>query len=301
MTEKFVIALGFFDGVHRGHQELLKACRNLADQQGCRAAAVTFSSHPDTLVFGKTPGLINTPADRRWLLRHYGMDEVIELPFDRAMMKMPWQDFFRMLVEKYHAAGLVCGHDFHFGDRGAGNPQILQQACGEAGIPCHVVTEQKIDGVTISSTHIRSLIQEGLMGSAAEFLGHAHVLSGEVVKGHQLGRTLGIPTANLRLPEGIICPRFGVYACRVEIDGRDYCAVTNVGSRPTVNGTGITVEPWILDYEGDLYGRTLYLRMYYFLRPEQKFPDLDTLKRTIEQNAQQTREYFANLQKPDFL
>ena len=293
MREKFVIALGFFDGVHRGHQELLKACRRLADELGCRAAAVTFSSHPDTLVFGKTPELINTPADRQRLLRKYGMDKVIELPFDRKMMTMPWQGFFRMLVADFGAAGLVCGHDFHFGDRGAGNPQILQQACGEIGIPCHVVTEQKIDGITISSTYIRGLIKEGLMGSAASFLGHPHILSGEVVRGQQLGRTLGIPTANLRLPEGVLCPRFGVYACKVEIDGKDYMAVTNIGSQPTVGGTGITVEPWILGYEGDLYGRTLCLRMYYFLRPEQKFENLDALKRTIRHNAQQTREYFA--------
>lgn len=293
MRENYVIALGFFDGVHRGHQELLKACRHLADELGCRAAALTFSSHPDTLVFGQTPELINTPGDRQRLLQMYGMDQVFWLPFDRKMMKLPWQDFFRMLVENYGAAGLVCGHDFHFGDRGAGNPQILQQACGEIGIPCHVVQEQKIEGVTISSTHIRGLIREGLMGSAASFLGHPHLLSGEVVRGQQLGRTLGIPTANLQLPDGVICPRFGVYACKVEIDGTDYMAVTNVGNRPTVGGVNITVEPWILDYEGDLYGRELCLRMYYFLRPEQKFPDLMTLKATVEHNAQQTREYFA--------
>lgn len=301
MADKSVIALGFFDGVHRGHQELLRTCRTLADEIGCQAAVVTFSSHPDTLVFGKTPALINTPSDRRRLLLHYGMDNVIELPFDREMMQMPWQDFFHMLVEKYHACGLVCGHDFHFGDHGTGNPQILQQACGEIGIPCRVVTEQKIDGVTISSTHIRQLIQQGQMAAAAEFLGHPHILSGEVVKGQQLGRTLGIPTANLCLPQGVVCPKFGVYACKVEIDGRDYPAVTNVGIRPTVSGQGITVEPWILGYEGNLYGRVLCLRMYEFLRSERKFPNLETLKQEIEQNAQQTEAYFAQMKKPDFM
>ena len=293
MEQKDVIALGFFDGVHRGHQQLLRSCRELADQLGCKAAALTFTSHPDTLVFGTTPELINTPADRELLLHRYGMDRVIGLPFDEKMMHLPWQDFFRMLVETYHAAGLVCGHDFHFGAGGAGTPQILQRACGEIGIPCHVVTEQKIDGVTISSTHIRSLLKEGRMGEAASFLGHAHILSAEVVRGQQLGRTLGIPTANLELPPGVICPRFGVYACKTTIEGREYLAVTNVGRRPTVGGAHITVEPWILDFSGDLYGKTLCLRMYEFLRPEQKFADLESLRQAVLHNARQTRDYFA--------
>ena len=130
------------------------------------------------------------------------------------------------------------------------------------------------------------------METAVRFLGHPHVLTGAVVPGQQLGRKLGIPTANLRLPEGLAVPKFGVYACRAVVEGKTYAAVTNIGTRPTVEGTGITVEPWILDYEGDLYGREITLEFHKFLRPEMKFPDLAALQQEIRKNAAETRDYF---------
>lgn len=293
MKEKMIIALGFFDGVHLGHQALLKACRELADQMGCQAAAVTFTSHPDTLVSGKAPALLNTPADRhRLLTEQFHMDTVISLPFDKAMMTMPWQSFFRLLLTKYSAAGLICGHDFRFGNRGEGNALLLTDACQDAGIPCVVVPEQKLDGVTVSSTYIRALIEDGDMEQAARFLGHPHVFSGMVVPGKHLGRTLGIPTANLILPRDLLCPRRGVYACKAAVEGETYLAVTNVGTRPTVNGGNITVEPWILDFAGDLYGKEITLEFHKFLRPEKKFDSLAALRDEIEKNAAQTREFF---------
>lgn len=292
MTDKTIYALGFFDGVHVGHQALLKACRSMADTTGCKAGVLTFIGHPDTLVLGTTPPLINTPADRKNLLRQFHMDSVLELPFDRAMMEMPWQDFFRMLTDKYHAAGIVCGHDFRFGFHGEGSAQTLIRCCREIRIPCQVIPEQKMDGITLSSTYIRSQLECGDMETAVKFLGHPHLLTGTVISGRKIGRTLGIPTANLALPEGIVQLKFGVYACKVEIAGREYCAVTNVGTRPTVDGHRITVEPWILDFDGDLYGQEITLRFYRFLRPEQKFPGLPQLKAEIEKNAEQVRKYF---------
>ena len=293
MKDRQILALGFFDGVHLGHGALLKACRAMADEAGCRAGVVTFSSHPDTLVFGKTPGLINTAADRERLMRElYAMDTVITLPFDRAMMTMPWQEFFRLLLTRYHAAGLVCGHDFRFGDHGLGDGKKLAEACNAAEIPCVVVPEQTLDGVTVSSTHIRSLLERGDMETAVRFLGHPYILSGTVVHGHQLGRTIGIPTANLTLPGELLPPKFGVYACLARIGDKKYPAVTNIGTRPTVRGEGITAEPWILDFEGDLYGRELVLEFYRFLRPEMKFPSLEALQVEIRKNAEETREFF---------
>ena len=133
------------------------------------------------------------------------------------------------------------------------------------------------------------------MATAVKFLGHPHVLSGTVVHGKALGRKLGVPTANLRLPEGLAIPRFGVYACSCIIDGKRYPAVTNIGTRPTVEGSGITVEPWILDYSGDLYDREITLEFHYFLRPEQKFPSLEALKEEICRNAEETRLYLKRL------
>lgn len=291
-TNKRIFALGFFDGVHLGHQALLKACRTLAEANGCQAGAVTFGSHPDTLVLGKTPGLINTPADREGLLARYGMECVITLPFDKSMREMPWLDFLSMVQTKYGGAGFVCGEDFRFGNRGEGTAALLAGACQRAGLPCAIVPEQTVDGIRVSSTHIRTLLEQGQMEEANRFLGHPHILTGPVIHGHQLGRTLGIPTANLALPPELAVPRFGVYACRALVEGQWYPAVTNVGVRPTVGGTGITVEPWLLCYDGDLYGRTLTLEFHRFLRPEEKFPDLDALRAAIRKDAQATREYF---------
>ena len=291
---KTIYALGFFDGVHLGHGALLNACRALADEAGCMAAAVTFSSHPDTLVLGKTPSLINTIEDRVHLLNAAGMDHIVVLPFDRKMQTMDWQEFLDSLVESYGAAGLVCGHDFRFGNRGMGNAQLLESYCRQKNMVCAVVPEQKRLGITVSSTHIRSLLESGQMEEAAAFLGHPHILSGEVVTGRKLGRTLGIPTANLSIPEGVVQLPFGVYACMAEAEGKSYMAVTNIGNRPTVGGHRITVEPWLLDFDGDLYGKRLTLSFYAFLRPEQKFPSLDALKEEIIKNAAQTRKFFEN-------
>ena len=293
MINKTIYALGFFDGVHLGHGALLKACRALADENGCAAGVVTFEGHPEGLVLGKAPRLINTTADRAKLLKeNYRMDVVVSLPFDRKMMEMPWQDFFRLLVEEYHAAGLICGHDFRFGYRGQGNAELLQQVCRDAGIPCTVVPEQRLDGVTVSSTHIRSLLEAGEMGQAVEFLGHPHILTGEVVSGRRLGRTIGVPTANVLIPDGIVIPRRGVYAGKCRVDGVAHLAVTNIGSRPTVDGHQVRAESWLLDFDGDLYGKEVTLEFYGFLRPEQKFDSLEELKDQIQKDAAETRKYF---------
>lgn len=293
MNEKTIYALGFFDGVHRGHGALLEVCRRLADNSGCRAGVITFSNHPDGLVFGQAPKLINSLSDRDWLLTHqFHMDTVTSLTFDRAMMDTPWEEFYDMLRMRFGAAGIVCGADFRFGKQGLGCGEKLMERCSADGIPCRVISQQMLDGKVVSSTYIRTQIAGGDMETAVRFLGHPHILSGPVVHGHRLGRTLGIPTANLLLPENLVVPKFGVYACKACIDGASYAAVTNVGTRPTVDGTGITVEPWILDFDGDLYGRQIRLEFHKFLRPERKFPDLGDLTEEIQKNAQQTRAFF---------
>lgn len=285
MREKTIYALGFFDGVHLGHQALLLACRDLADKLGCRAGVVTFLGHPDALVHGAAPRLINTPADRKKLLLQFHMDTVVELPFDEAMMHMPWQDFFSLLLREHQAAGLVCGADFRFGNRGEGNAEKLAAACANAEIPCVVVPEQKMDGITVSSTYIRKMLEGGQLEEANRFLGHDHVLCGPVVTGRGLGRTIGIPTANVLLPEGVVIPAQGVYACLATVEGHSYVAVTNVGSRPTVGGHQVRTESWLLDYTGDLYGKELTLQFHKFLRPEQKFQSLEALQTQIREDA----------------
>lgn len=296
MPTKIIYALGFFDGVHIGHGALLKACRTLAQQQRCRCGVITFSSHPDALVSGAAPGLINTSTDREVLMKAcYGVDTIVELPFDRALMAMPWQAFYGLLQTKYEASGFVCGEDFRFGAGGNGSAALLQEACRKDGLPCTVVPVQTLDGITVSSTYIRQLLTQGELTQANRFLGHPHRLTGTVLPGQQLGRTLGFPTANLVLPEGLLCPRHGVYACMAYAPEGAFPAVTNIGCRPTVGGSSVTVEAHLLGYRGDLYGKTVTLEFHRFLRPEKKFPSLEALQAEIQKNKEQTLEFFQKI------
>ena len=293
MTKR-IYALGFFDGVHLGHQKLLSQCCALASEYDCGTAAITFDRHPKSLFTDKPTVLISTIPDRELLLHRYGMEHIRVLPVTKETMGLPWRQFIDLLLEE-GAAGFVCGDDFHFGAKGEGDAEKLLTLCAELGLPCRVVPEQTVDNIRISSTYIRRQIETGDMATAVRFLGHPYTLTGTVVRGQQLGRTLGIPTANLHLPAGLAIPKFGVYACCVLIEGQRYPAVTNIGTRPTVEGQGITVEPWILDFSGDLYGKQITLECYRFLRSEQKFPTLEALQAEIRKNADETRRYLASL------
>lgn len=290
-TKKTIYALGFFDGVHLGHQALLAACRELAKTNGCKAGALTFAVHPDALVSGNAPTLINTIEDRAGLLKAYGMDEVVVLPFDKDLMNTHWAAFLTALVSD-GAAGFVCGSDFRFGCGGLGTAKKLAAFCEKRELPYAVVPQQLLDGIRVSSTHIRQLLASGDVENACRFLGHPHVFTGEVISGRGLGRTIGVPTANLQIPDGILLPKNGVYACIAHVNGKNYPAVTNIGNRPTVDGHHVTVEPWLLDFDGDLYGKTLSLAFVAYLRPEKKFDSLEELKAEIEKNAAETRKIF---------
>ena len=295
MDEKRVVAIGFFDGVHLGHGALLQRARQVADRLGLPAAALTFDRHPSALLGGEPVPLINTAEERAELMRRlYGIDQVLFCRFDRAMMEMPWRTYVsEYLRQELGAVHVVCGHDHRFGWRGEGNPARLQQACTQLGMGCDVVQRVELHGQTVSSTLIRSLLRTGQIREANAFLGHPHCLTGTVVHGRQLGRRLGTPTANVLLPDGVLAPAFGVYATAVAFGGRRYPAVTNVGVRPTVDaGDQVTVEPWLLDFEGNLYGKSIRVEFLEFLRPERKFPSLEALRAAILQNAEETRAFF---------
>ena len=286
-----VLALGFFDGVHLGHGGLLKKARQRADALGICAAALTFDRHPASLITGAPTPLLNTASERAELMRSlYGMDEVCVLPFDEAMRSLPWEIFAeKILLETYHARHIVCGHDYRFGSGGQGTPEKLKEFCKTHGLGFDCIPEIRLEGQTVSSTLIRKLLSEGDVETASRFLGHPHFLTGTVVDGRKVGRTLGIPTANLRTDGGILLPKRGVYAAKAFFEGKNYPAVVNIGTRPTFEGSSLTVEPWLLEFEGDLYGKTLRLEFYAYLREERKFSSSEELKEEIHRNAAQTR------------
>ena len=292
--EARVIALGFFDGVHIGHGALLERTVALGKEYGVPTAALTFHIHPDELVRGESILLLNTREEREYLVKKlYGIDELLTLTFDRWRMEQPWQDFVEQtLLREYGAIHLVCGYDFRFGARGQGNGLLLKDYCDQRAIGCDHIPQVSAGGEAVSSTRIRRLMQEGAMEEAVALLGHPHLICGTVVGGRQLGRTIGIPTANVDPGEKRLLPRCGVYAAKAYFDGQCRLAVVNIGNRPTVGGSRITVEPWLLDFEGDLYGKELSLELYAFLRPERKFADLSDLRNEILRNGEQTRSFF---------
>ena len=292
-----VIALGFFDGVHLGHGALLRRTAEEARKRDCTPAVFTFDRPPKEVVTGIPCPLINSPEDRKDLLRRlYGISDVLMVPFDREMMTTPWDGFVtEILVKRYHAVHLVAGHDHHFGHKNQDSPELLAAKCAELGLGCDIIPKVEVGGITVSSTYIRRLVELGQMDRAAAFLGHPHTLTGTVGHGRGIGSSRLFPTANLTVPAHVLVPAHGVYATRVTLpDGAFYAAVTNVGTRPTVNnGTDITVEASLLDYDGDLYGKTLRLEFFSHLREEIRFDSLDALRAQIAADAETTRRYFA--------
>lgn len=295
--QKRVIALGFFDGIHIGHGALLERTVQRASEIGAMPSALSFDVHPDTLVFGKPVPLINSSAGRADLIRRlYGIENVIFIHFDRTVMQMPWQEFVQTLIRDMNAAWVVVGHDFRFGWKGEGTAEKLQSYCAEHGLGCDVIPAVTLEGRVVSSTYIRTLIEDGDMERANAYLGHPHTLVDTVHYGFRLGTKMGTPTINMRFPEGVIVPRHGVYAAKAILeDGSSHMAVTNVGVRPTVSGENrVSVESFILDYSGNLYDREVRVEFYKFLRPEQKFESVDALRKQILADAETTRNYFSN-------
>ncbi|MDR2420925.1 MAG: riboflavin biosynthesis protein RibF [Oscillospiraceae bacterium] len=301
MTDKRrVIALGFFDGVHIGHAALLRRARAAGAEEGLIPSVVTFDAHPRSLVTGRKTKLINSAEDRAGLIqRIFGIDDVIFLHFDRELARMPWDEYIERLASEFGARRLVAGHNFRFGRSGAGDAECLARKCAELGIGCDIIPPVSHLGVVSSSTGIRKLLADGDIKTANEYLGHRHVLTDYVRYGYRLGRELGTPTINMTFGDGVLVPAHGVYAARVYLEadpaeGGAKIGVTNIGTRPTVSGgrEAVTAETHILDFRGNLYGRTVRLEFCERTRPEMKFDGTDALRGQILRDCGEVREYF---------
>ena len=297
MTEtKRALALGFFDGVHIGHAALLNKTKERAAALGAMPSVLSFDVHPDTLVRGSEVPLINSAIGREDIIRRcFGIENVVFIHFDRRVMHMPWQEFADHLIDELHVAWMVVGHDFCCGYRGEGTARRLKEYCESRGLGCDIIEPVMLDGTLVSSTHIRELIAAGNIREANRFLGHPHSLCDTVHSGYHLGTRMGTPTINMFFPSGVLVPRHGVYAARVFIEGgQSYIAVTNVGIRPTVSDEDkVSVESYLLDYEGNLYGRQARVEFYEFLRPERRFDSVEALGEQIHRDADNARAFFA--------
>ena len=291
------VALGFFDGLHKGHAALLHKLSNRAAELDLDAAVLTFDVHPDTLVFGKDVPLINTAEEREDMIRRlFLIDTTIFLHFNRKMMQMPWQEFIASAVSELRIEAVVVGHDFTFGYRGEGTPERLKEWCEANNLSCDIIPAVCIDGRVVSSTEIRQLIEKGSIEEANRLLGHPHIISDTVHSGYHLGQKSGTPTINLAIPQGVVIPKFGVYATKVYLDdGSVHTAVTNIGTRPTVSTLEqISVESHLLDFNGNLYGRKARVELYHYQREERKFENTTLLANQIQRDAEETRCWFEN-------
>ena len=286
-----VLALGFFDGVHRGHAALLRQAVLVSEREGIPSAVMTFDTHPDTLVRGEPVELINSAPDRAWLIRHYfHIDRVEFFRFTEDTMRTPWRTFLDTIRSELGAVHFVVGYDFRFGWRGEGTAALLRDYCRENALGCDIIDPVVIDGITVSSTYIRGLLKAGNMREAERFMGHPHILSDMVRHGRALGRKLGAPTVNMRFAPGVLIPRYGVYAARAHLREGVFSAVTNIGVRPTVSSDNtVSVESHLLDYSGNLYGRPVLLEFVEHIRDEIAFSSVDELSAQISADTERAR------------
>ena len=286
-----IVTLGVFDGVHQGHQQLLNELIRWASSIGGESVVVTFDQHPQVVLSGLPPSSITSLDHRLALFEQVGMDVCVVLEFTMQLAEVTAEEFVReYLCGWLGTRGVLLGYDCRFGKGARGNINLLQTLAPDFGFEARAFEQCHLGQLIPSSTAIREAIVVGELEKAGAMLGRPVSIMGRVVEGDHRGQALGFPTANIE-PHHEIHPPPGVYACRVAIDGTDYLAVTNIGTRPTVKEEGVlTVETHVLDFDGDLYGQSLDTRFLHFLRSEMKFSGLDELKAQIQKDIQQARE-----------
>ena len=286
-----VVALGNFDGVHLGHQAVIRRAVEGGRERGLRTVAATFDPHPRAVLWpGNEPKLLTTLEVRRELLLGCGVDEVRAIRFDREISrKSPREFVWEVLIGELGAAVVVVGETFRFGYRASGDVEELGRCMRQAGGEAYAVPISHALGEDISSTRIRDLLRDGEAREAARLLGRPYLLRGEVVEGDKRGRQLGFPTANVLPDERVVVPGKRVYAGHVRVGGEWFGACTNVGTAPTFERLESRVEAYLLGYEGDLYGEVVDVTFVEALRPEMRFSGLEELKEQIERDVVEAR------------
>ncbi len=287
--EKTAVALGFFDGLHLGHIEVIK--RALM-KGGLKSVVFTFNGNTPLPKFRKSRSKsIITHCQKADFFDKMGFDYIYAPDFN-DVKDYSAEDFISEIIGKRLNAGyVVCGYDFRFGKGGVGNPEMLERLCSEKGIECEIVPAVSYEGEIVSSTVIRSLIEEGEIEKANRLLGYEFSYMLPVSEGKKLGRELGFPTINQEIPEEMVCPRFGVYGTWTEIEGRVYKSVTDVGVRPTVENNGrIIAETHIIGFNGDLYGKEVRVFFRFFIREERKFEAVELLREQLRKDIALVKE-----------
>ena len=286
-----VVTSGTFDGVHLGHQKILHRIREIARSINGETVLITFWPHPRLVLYPEEHNLrlLSTFEEKASLLRQFGIDHLITIPFTQEFSQMSSEEFIRkVLIEKIQTKKLVIGYDHRFGKNREGSFEYLQTHSSEFGFELEEISREDVDEIGVSSTKIRKALESGDVQTANQYLGRPYELNGIVVKGQQIGRSIGFPTANIHVPNDYkLIPKDGVYAVEAKVEDQIFKAMLNIGNRPTVDGTRKTVETHLFDFQGDLYNKLITVYFRAFIREEQKFENLEALKAqlTLDQKS----------------
>lgn len=278
------LALGYFDGVHIGHQAVIKNAVNYAKQNGGKSAVITFKDHPCCFFHGVCPKYILTREYREKFIADLGVDYLYELDFEKLAGLSAEEYLENILIKHFSPKSISTGFNHNFGHNKTGDVKFLEQESIKYNYKYFALPPQKYDGEVISSTKIRKLLSDGQIDTANKMLGRNFIIEGTVIKGRQIGRTIGFRTANILYPLELIDIPFGVYSVLVNYASQTYQGIANFGVRPTVNGQGALLEVHILDFERDIYGEVLEVKFIKMLRTERKFDSLDSLKQQISRD-----------------
>lgn len=293
--EHSAAALGFFDGIHMGHRAVLEKAVS-AKKDGLTPIVLTFSKSPKEVISGKIFETLETFEHKAKHLEKAGIEKLYAVNFLSVKDMSPSEFVLKILIQKLNVKQVFCGFNYHFGKGGKGTGETLVSVCKEFGITANVVPPVIIDGEIVSSTRIRTLLKDGNIKQANKLLGYYFGIKTDIIHGNHIGKGLGFPTINQPVKEGIIVPKFGVYASVVTIDNKKYCGVTNVGVKPTIGEYKPLYETWMPKYTGgDIYGKTATVELKEFIRPETKFKTLEELKQTVLKNGEQALEIIGAL------
>ena len=286
-----VVALGCFDGVHKGHMAVINTAKDISEKTGLPLDILTFEIPPKSFFSKDGVPLITATGEKLRIFESLGAENTLCLPASSDIFSISPKDFIqKILIDGMKARHLVCGFDYTFGKGGKGNTELLIKECASRGVRVSIVPKYEENGVTVSSTLIREAVVNGRIEKANEYLGRAFSLTARVVDGQHLARKLGFPTVNMIPEKNILLPKNGVYVTRMILEGQEKYGITNVGLRPTVNTDILCAETHIFDYCGDLYGKELKIEFLRYLREETKFSDIEALASRVREDISTAKE-----------
>lgn len=285
-TYKSVVTIGNFDGVHKGHQVLIKEAVQFANKRNLKSVVFTFDNHPANYFEKRHVKNIITNNEKINRIKSLGVDILVIIPFDSYMTKISPIEFIKgVLIDKLGARKIIVGHDFTFARRKEGNTKLLKEMSSKYGFELEIVNPIKVNDIRVSSTYIRQLVAEGSVDKVNKYLGYHCEIKGNVIKGKQLGRTIGFPTANIEINDDLLIPNNGIYATKVYVYNDVYYGATNIGYNPTVNGDKLSIETNILEFDEDIYGQVIKIEFLERIRDEKKFNSLEELKAQLKKDT----------------